>query len=153
MHGPRRATRAFCAVWVMNMILRNWNGSGSRPSNTSSVSTSSTANISSTGVWLRTRAFWPKALRARCSTWTSDRIRSSPPRIPSAPAPASVWASPRTVSARSTASSRPTARASAAARSLRSCSTKRAPGCAVSAMNTAPLRAVNAAAAGSTLSR
>lgn len=66
---------------------------------------------------------------------------------------ASVWASPRTVSARSTASLRPIARAWAAARSLRSCSTKRAPGCAVSAMNTAPLRAVNAAAAGSTLSR
>ena len=86
-------------------------------------------------------------------TWTSVRIRSSPPRIPSAPAPASVWASPQTVSARSTASSRPTVRAWAAARSLRSCSTKRAPGCAVSAMNTAPLRAVNAAAAGSTLSR
>ena len=59
------------------------------------------------------------------------------------------WASPRTASARSSAFSRPIARAWAADRSPRSCSTRRASGCATSATSSAPSRAAAAAADGS----
>ena len=59
------------------------------------------------------------------------------------------WASPRTASARSSAFSRLIARAWAADRSPRSCSTRRASGCATSATSSAPSRAAAAAADGS----
>ena len=133
----------------LNTTLPSWRSSGSRRSNTSAASTSSTANISSTTASRRTSPFWPKARRERFWTWTSAPIRSSPRRTPSARASAPGWASPRTASARSSAFSRLIARAWAADRSPRSCSTRRASGCATSATSSAPSRAAAAAADGS----
>ncbi len=48
--APRRATRAFCAVWPTSTTSPSWNRSGLRRSSTCVVSTSSTASISSTSV-------------------------------------------------------------------------------------------------------
>ena len=69
-------TRTFWNRWVTTTISTNWNGSGSRGSSTSKSSASSTASTKSTASSPKTRPFWPKAHRVRCSTSISVRTRS-----------------------------------------------------------------------------
>ena len=111
--GQGAPREAFCRVWAMNTTLRSWRRQWFEAVEVPhAASTSSTANISSTGAWLAGQVrSGRRRRRERRWTWTSARIRSSPRRTPSARASAPGWASPRTASARSSASSRPTARA------------------------------------------
>ena len=70
--------------------------------------TSPTPPSSSTARFATARASCSKGRRGRCSTSTTARIRSSPRRAPSQPAPRSASGSGRTGSTRSSASRRPT---------------------------------------------